>query len=427
MRDALARSVATHFATCTAFSLSAIAAPFVPEVIAVYAGIRYLTAFLYGPRQWQAPARIPLHLGKRGYRDATTRKRGAATWPIGLAGNQQVWLLREDLAEGCAFFGDDPDWQRQAIEQFVFGACLNQMGAIIVQDHETPPLAKSLAALACPFGRDREMARIDLHDPLSPPLRITIPAIADTLACLGLSKTALTLNAALAPILNLIATRHRRNSLPLYGAILDKDALDELIAGRPTIEGLMSTTESNTPADGLIPHQLLDQLKAIPATDLEQGRQDLEPFAREIAGSPGLSLTQGLELDAALASRRLVCIRPSSPFTAALAVALTTEALSASDTASVTDNLVHVGDPAMTPDVAQQLLMATSRTGASGSIALKSTSDTSLKFVSDHCRIRFEHTVKDHDSKTYITSSLKDCQFSFEINSFVADATTDNV
>lgn len=424
MRDAPARSVATHYATCTAFSLSAIAAPFVPEAICLYAGIRYLSAFLYGSREWHAPARIPLHLGRRGYRDATTRKRGAATWPIGIAGNEQVWLLREDLAQGCAFISDDPDWQAEAIEQLVFGACLNQMGAIIIQDHAAPLLTSRLAGLARPFGRDREMARIDLNDPLTPPLRVTLRAIEDALASLDLSKAALALNAALGPALNLLATRYRRNGLPLYRAILDKDALAALIAGQPEIEGISLTAVGSTSTDVAIPEQLLAPLKAIPAVDLEQGRQELEPIARELAATAGLSLTHGLELDAALVSRRLTYIRLSSSFTAALVVALTTEALAVSDPASAADNLVHVGDLAMAPDVAQRFLMAASRTGASGSIALKSKSDASLKFANDHCRVHFEHRMNCGASKIYITSSLKDCQFSCEVCRFVTAPAT---
>ena len=83
MRESSPRSVALHFGTCMAFALAAAAAPFVPEAIAAYAGYRYLRGFLYGMRQWHAPARVPLHLGKRGYRDASTGVRGTATWCIG--------------------------------------------------------------------------------------------------------------------------------------------------------------------------------------------------------------------------------------------------------------------------------------------------------------------------------------------------------
>ncbi len=100
MNDATPREVAWHFGIAAALSLSTVAAPFVPEAIMLYAGYRYLRHFTYGLRTWRAPARIPQHLGAKGYRDETTRRPGDATWPIGLAETGQVWLRREDLMQG---------------------------------------------------------------------------------------------------------------------------------------------------------------------------------------------------------------------------------------------------------------------------------------------------------------------------------------
>lgn len=76
-------AVATHFAICAVLALAASGAPFVPETILLYAGVRYLRHFLYGNRLWQAPARVPLHLGRQGYHDVTLSRRGSATWPVG--------------------------------------------------------------------------------------------------------------------------------------------------------------------------------------------------------------------------------------------------------------------------------------------------------------------------------------------------------
>ena len=134
MNDATPREVAWHFGIAAALSLSTVAAPFVPEAITVYAGYRYLRHFTYGWRTWRAPARIPKHLGAQGYRDETTRRPGDATWPLGLGETGQVWLRREDLMQGLALYGDDPEWRVEAIGTLVFGACYNGHGAIVIQN-----------------------------------------------------------------------------------------------------------------------------------------------------------------------------------------------------------------------------------------------------------------------------------------------------
>lgn len=138
MNDDTPNEVAWHFGIATALSFSMIAAPFVPEAILAYAGYRFLRHFTYGWRSWRAPGRVPHHLGRRGYRDETTRRRGDATWPVGLASTGQVWLRREDLVQGVAMEGDDTRWQAQAMTTLVFGACINRMGAIIVEESPRP-------------------------------------------------------------------------------------------------------------------------------------------------------------------------------------------------------------------------------------------------------------------------------------------------
>jgi hypothetical protein len=63
---------------------------------------------------------------------AATRRRGDASWPVGLAAAGQVWLRREDLVQGIGFYSDGPVWHEEAAANLVFGACLNRMGAIVV-------------------------------------------------------------------------------------------------------------------------------------------------------------------------------------------------------------------------------------------------------------------------------------------------------
>ncbi|MGN7126781.1 hypothetical protein [Methylorubrum thiocyanatum] len=419
MREAPPNAVAAHYATCTALAFSAVAVPFLPEAVLLYAGIQYLRGFLYGSRQWRAPARVPLTLGRRGYRDATTRKRGEATWPVGTADGRQVWLLRQDLAQGCAFQGDDPDWQAASIERLVFAACLNRMGAVVVQDHAAPPLAGRIAAVARPFGCDLGMAAIDLHASLTPPLHLTTSAIEAALGDLGLSEKAQELNRALSPVLRMIGTRHGLNALALYRAFLDAEALSTLSRGEYEIDGLTVNTDGPASADAAA----LVDLQALGEAEREEARQELAPYARELACTTGLSLTDGLDLGTAIAARRLTCIRPASPLTAVLVQALCCEALAAQEPVSGSEVLVHLGElHALSADTVRRFLTSTTAAGAIGTVALPSTPDATLmRLVSESCRIRFEHRSTGKQWHTHLISTLKDCTFSRDIEPFLVE------
>lgn len=414
MNDASPNAVAAHYAICTALALSAIAVPFLPEAVMLYAGMKYLRGFLYGARQWRAPARVPLTLGRRGYRDATTRKHGEATWPIGTADGRQVWLLRQDLAQGCAFQSDDPGWHAESIERLVFAACLHRMGVIIIQDHTAPPLAGRIAAAAQPFGRDLGMAAIDLQAALTPPLHLTTTAIEAALGDLGLSDRAQALNRALSPVLRMIGTRYGLNALLLYRAFLDAEALAALSRGEYEIDGLIVNTEGPASADAAALGAALVHLQAFGEAEREEARLEFAPYARELACTPGLSLTDGLDLGMATTARRITCIRSSSPLTAALSQALCCEALASQVPASASDTLVHLGERhILSADMVRRFLVAAAKAGAICSIALPSTLDAArMRLVRESCRIRFEHHITRNQRQTRMISTLKDCSFS---------------
>ncbi len=417
MRDASPGAIAVHYATCSAFALSAAAAPFVPEAILAYAGIQYLRGFLYGSRQWRAPARVPLHLGRRGYRDQTSRKRGAATWPLGQTDTAQVWLQTQDLAQGCAFISDDPTWHARIVEELIVGACLNSIGAVVVEDHRLPSQAPALARQAEAFGRAREFARLDLSSPLETPLRITPEAIGRALATLALPRGALALNAALAPILAAIGARHRKNALPLYAACQSEAALARLASGAYEIDGHRIELASTSLSDAAALHTAFQPLADLPAGDREAARLQLEPFARDLATSSSLSLSDGIDLADLIASRRLAVITPGSPFLAALTLDLCTQALTALPAGEGVDALIHAGNPPGPGiDAEQAFLEAAAKARAIAGLSLPSNLKPGLEdILTGACRLHWMQEPGQANQTTAFNSTLKNCSFTLTL------------
>ncbi|WP_048426283.1 hypothetical protein [Methylobacterium indicum] len=389
MNDDSPKEVAWHFGYATALAVSLCAAPFVPEAILAYAGYRYLRHFTYGWRSWRAPGRVPHHLGHRGYRDETTCRLGDATWPIGLAKTGQVWLRREDLVQGVAIEGDDPQFQAQAIGNLVFGACMNRMGAIIVEGIARPDvadnansdvqedvekeemLAQGFIELARPFGRDNEVYSIDLDAVPRPPLRIAASTLAAAIADMRLGSEAETLHGALMPFIEMVAQRRKKNPLELYAAFVDAVALERLVAGKYEFDLHEVSAEEITSADGVALKAALDLICAIPKTIREIGRIALAAHAAEITGLKSVSLTEGLELRSVVSAQGIVCIRPSSPLTTALVIARCVEALMDGKPGHAANNLIHVVYHAeLSGTLARRFRAAAVRAGAIGSLSL---------------------------------------------------------
>ncbi|RVU18414.1 hypothetical protein [Methylobacterium oryzihabitans] len=438
MNDDTPKEVAWHFGIATALSVSLCAAPFVPEAILAYAGYRFLRHFTYGWRNWRAPGRVPHHLGRRGYRDETTRRRGDATWPIGLAKTGQVWLRREDLVQGVAIEGDDPQWQTLAINNLVFGACINRMGAIVVQgivrpvpeddanpddqeaDEKEEMLAQKFAELARPFGRDNEVYSIDLDAVPRPPLRITASTLAAAIADMRLGPEAETLHGALMPFIEMVAQRRKKNPLELYAAFVDAVALDRLVAGKYEIDLHEVSADEITSADGAALQAAIDPIRAIPKTIRETGRIALAAHASEIAGLKSVSLTEGLELCSAISARGIVCIRPSSPLTTALVIARCVEALMDGKPGHAADNLIHVVyHEELSGTLARRFRAAAVRAGAIGSLSLTARPPGHIhKATRKITAVRIQGSAWNPEGAigtAKVISTIKDCSFTLDI------------
>lgn len=420
MNEAKPDAVAMHYAIASALSFSALAAPFVPEAVLAYAGYRYLRHFTYSWRRWRVPARVPLHLGRRGYRDETTRTRGDAGWPVGLAATGQVWLRREDLVQGLALESDDPAWQAEAIGTLVFGACLNRMGAIVVQGAADPPLTDRLAWIAAPFGRDGELLTFDLDAAPQPPLRIATSTLAAALADIGVGPEAAALNQSLLPILEMLAVRYKKNPLALYSAFVDEAALDRLVEGQYEIDGMTVRAETSTSSDGVALGRVLESLRKIPPEKREIGRQALVVHAQELAGLRGFSLTEGVDLSTAISASGLVCIRPSSALTTALVVARLIEALSAGEAGHARNALVHVAYPDLLSGAgAKRFRTVAQQAEAIGTLSLPEQPANHIhKATKKTCAVRLTSRVIGGDAPNRagkIVSAVKGCSFALDV------------
>jgi hypothetical protein len=427
MNDGTPKEVATHFGIATALSLSLIAAPFVPEAILAYAGYRFLRHFTYGWRTWRAPGRVPHHLGRRGYRDETTRRRGDATWPIGLAITGQVWLRREDLVQGVSIEGDDPQWQALAINSLVFGACINRMGAIIVEGIPDPDagkkaemLTRQIAEVARPFGRDQEVYPIDLDAVPQPPLRIEDSTLAAAIADMRLGPEAEALHAVLMPFVKEVAARRQRNALELYAAFVDEVALDRLVEGKYEIDRHEVSADEVASAEGVALREAIRPIRALSKEKREIGRKALAAHAAEIAGLRSVSLTEGFELRSAISARGIVCIRPSSPLTAALVIARCIEALIEGGPGHAADNLIHVAYPGeLSGNSARRFRAAAVKAGAIGGLSLSARPPGHIyKAVRKITALRIQgRTVTRNGSNddAKVISTIKDCPFALDV------------
>ncbi|AWI91977.1 hypothetical protein C0214_27225 (plasmid) [Methylobacterium sp. DM1] len=155
----------------------------------------------------------------------------------------------------------------------MFGACLNRMGAIVVQAAADPPLADRLAQIAAPFGRDGELLAFDLDAASQPPFRVATSTLAAALADLNVGPEAAALNQALLPILEMLAVRYRKNPLAFYSSLLDEAALDRLLEGEYEIDGMTVSAEASTSSDGAALQRILEGLRKIPPENREIGRQ----------------------------------------------------------------------------------------------------------------------------------------------------------
>lgn len=420
MNDATPREVATHFGIAALLSLSAVAAPFVPEAIMLYAGYRYLRHFTYGWRTWRAPARIPQHLGAQGYRDETTRRPGDATWPIGLAETGQVWLRREDIMQGLALYGDDPKWRVEAIGTLVFGTCYNGHGAIVIQDADDEMLTNQLIKIAAPFGRDLEIRAFNLIKAPQPPLRITTETITAAIPDLGLGPDAIAVNEAMLPILRMLAKRYRENLLTLYPTYLDTEAFEKLVKGAYEFRDKDVKADDNSSSDAAVLRKVIEPLQELSDDTRKNGRLALIGFAGELATLNCISLETGVDLRTALSAGSLMCIRPYSTLTAALVIARCNEALTALAPERAGHALVHIAYPdELSGASAKAFRAAAVQAGAIGTLSFPKRATSHIyKATRKLCALQIRSTEVagvDDERGGRIVSTLKDCPFVLDI------------
>ena len=79
-------------------------------------------------------------------------------------------------------------------------------------------------------------------------------------------------------------------------------------------------------------------------TEDQQARacDELRPYARELAAASGLSISRGLSLSAAMAARRITCIRPSSSWTTTLVATDCIEALATFAPESLSNEILYI-------------------------------------------------------------------------------------
>lgn len=104
------RQALKDFGGLAAGALALAWVPAVPEALLATALVRYLRSYIDGVRLWRAPIRVPADLGAKGYRDATTSRRGDGTFFVGLdtvpGRRAEIWLSAADLLGGRLVVAD---------------------------------------------------------------------------------------------------------------------------------------------------------------------------------------------------------------------------------------------------------------------------------------------------------------------------------
>ncbi|KMO26737.1 hypothetical protein VQ02_34110, partial [Methylobacterium variabile] len=198
------------------------------------------------------------------------------------------------------------EWQALAINTLVYGACMNGMGAIIVEGTPKPipqpvdededdlddpatdtrpeMLTRQMAQVAQPFGRDSEVYAIDLAAVPQPPLRVAASTLAAAIADLRLGPEAEALHGALMPFIEQVAQLRKKNPLELYAAFVEEVALERLVAGKYEVDlHNVSADEVGSP-EGVALVETIKSIREIPKDKRDTGREALAPLAAEIAG-----------------------------------------------------------------------------------------------------------------------------------------------
>ena len=173
-------------------------------------------------------------------------------------------------------------------------------------------LTDQLIKIAAPFGRDLEVRAFNLIEAPQPPLRISTETITAAIADLGLGPEAIAVNAAMLPILRMLAERYGESLLKLYPTYLETEAFNKLLKGVYEFNGKDVKANDLSSSDAAALKKVIEPLNELLDVEREKGRLALIGFAGELATLACVSLGSGVELRTALSAGALMCIRPYS-------------------------------------------------------------------------------------------------------------------
>jgi intracellular multiplication protein IcmO len=140
-------------------------APFWPELLAIGAVFLALSQGSYARKLWDAPYRVPMDLGRKGFKDKSTGDLGAGVIYHGVGrgayAGQEVWSAAKDIQTHRMVLGGTGSGKSEEIFGLVFNAlCLNS-GAIMVDGKASADTLNSLKKTTRLFGRDEDFLTLN--------------------------------------------------------------------------------------------------------------------------------------------------------------------------------------------------------------------------------------------------------------------------
>lgn len=303
--------VGRYYSRLAIAAFATVWAPFVPETLFAVALYRFLRTQIYLTRNWTVSTRIPASLGKRGYFDATTKARGAATVPLGsnTGTHEQLWLNLDDLARRRSLIGASDALQTEDMLRMAFTQYLNGRSAVILSDCDHKDRTTRLQKIAMPFGRSHELFSIDCDD-ANTSISIAFSAyrtVADT------KQTADDL-ALVGDAFQLAASVLERPLTPALALHLSgMEPLEDLLKGRVSFNGRLVDLAGSDLSNHTL---LVSQLSPIQAMSVDERTalsERLSEFFATYAGIACLNRQNPTSLNKVLSQGRTGVLTTSNP------------------------------------------------------------------------------------------------------------------
>lgn len=135
-------------------------APFWPELLAIGAVFLALSQGNYARKLWDAPYRVPMDLGRKGFKDRSTGEPGQGVIYHGVGrgayAGQELWSAARDMTTHRMVLGGTGSGKSEEIFGLIFNAlCLNS-GTIMVDGKASADTLNSLKKICRLFGRDED-------------------------------------------------------------------------------------------------------------------------------------------------------------------------------------------------------------------------------------------------------------------------------